>query len=204
MPRPRYGGESRRSGASSGSGRSAAISTTLAQRLDERELELAAREAECRRVEEHAAVERKRIELRQSRVRGGGDDAGRHGSASWTSARPPWSSATRCTRSTRISAPSASSSASARLPEREQRVEAREREVSRLRQPRPARAPAPRDGAAGIRRVVAARAPSGYNTVRMFRNAGPRVTRNIAGKMNTTVGKSILIGAFIARSSAAD
>src|SRR5581483_10697914 len=33
--------------------------------------------------------------------------------------------------------------------------------------------------------------------------AGPRTTMNIAGKMKTTVGKSILIGAFIACSSAA-
>ena len=33
--------------------------------------------------------------------------------------------------------------------------------------------------------------------------AGPRTTTNIAGKMNTAVGNSILIGAFIARSSAA-
>ncbi len=33
-------------------------------------------------------------------------------------------------------------------------------------------------------------------------NAGPRMTRNMAGKMKSTVGKSILIGDFIARSSA--
>ena len=33
--------------------------------------------------------------------------------------------------------------------------------------------------------------------------AGPRITRNMAGKMKSTVGKSILIGAFIAFSSAA-
>ena len=33
--------------------------------------------------------------------------------------------------------------------------------------------------------------------------AGPRMTMNIAGKMKATVGKSILIGAFIAFSSAA-
>src|SRR5919109_29386 len=37
----------------------------------------------------------------------------------------------------------------------------------------------------------------------MLRMAGPRMTRNMAGKMKSTVGKSILIGAFIARSSAA-
>ena len=37
----------------------------------------------------------------------------------------------------------------------------------------------------------------------MLRIAGPRMTRNMAGKMKRTVGKSILIGAFIARSSAA-
>src|SRR5581483_2821470 len=36
-----------------------------------------------------------------------------------------------------------------------------------------------------------------------FMTAGPRMTMNIAGKMKSTVGKSILIGAFIARSSAA-
>ena len=36
------------------------------------------------------------------------------------------------------------------------------------------------------------------------RNAGPIVTMNIDGKMNSTVGKSILIGAFMARSSASD
>jgi hypothetical protein len=33
--------------------------------------------------------------------------------------------------------------------------------------------------------------------------AGPRMTMNIEGKMKSTVGKSILIGAFIAFSSAA-
>ena len=37
----------------------------------------------------------------------------------------------------------------------------------------------------------------------MFMIAGPRMTRNIAGKMKSTVGNSILIGAFIAFSSAA-
>ena len=37
----------------------------------------------------------------------------------------------------------------------------------------------------------------------MFITAGPSNTRNIAGKMNSTVGKIILIGAFIAFSSAA-
>ena len=37
----------------------------------------------------------------------------------------------------------------------------------------------------------------------MLSIAGPRMTRNIAGKMKMTVGKSILIGAFIAFSSAA-
>jgi len=41
------------------------------------------------------------------------------------------------------------------------------------------------------------------STFRMFMTAGPSSTMNIAGKMNMTVGKSILIGAFIAFSSAA-
>src|SRR5207247_11163072 len=37
----------------------------------------------------------------------------------------------------------------------------------------------------------------------MLMTAGPRITTNIDGKMKSTVGKSILIGAFIAFSSAA-
>lgn len=40
-------------------------------------------------------------------------------------------------------------------------------------------------------------------TFMKLRIAGPRMTRNIAGKMKPTVGKSIFTGAFIARSSAA-
>src|SRR5438874_12359814 len=36
-----------------------------------------------------------------------------------------------------------------------------------------------------------------------LRSAGPRMTMNIAGKMKTTIGNNILIGAFIAFSSAA-
>jgi putative oxidoreductase len=41
------------------------------------------------------------------------------------------------------------------------------------------------------------------NTDRMWSIAGPSTTMNMDGKMNMTVGKSILIGAFIAFSSAA-
>ena len=41
------------------------------------------------------------------------------------------------------------------------------------------------------------------STFMMFIRAGPRMTMNIAGKMKMTVGNSILIGAFIAFSSAA-
>ena len=40
-------------------------------------------------------------------------------------------------------------------------------------------------------------------TLMMFNTAGPSNTVNIAGKMNMTVGNSILIGAFMAFSSAA-
>jgi hypothetical protein len=36
-----------------------------------------------------------------------------------------------------------------------------------------------------------------------LRKAGPRMIRNMAGKMKSAVGKSILIGAFMAFSSAA-
>ena len=41
------------------------------------------------------------------------------------------------------------------------------------------------------------------NTERKLSIAGPRMTMNIAGKMKSTVGKSIFTGAFIAFSSAA-
>src|SRR5918994_1247398 len=41
------------------------------------------------------------------------------------------------------------------------------------------------------------------NSSMMLRTAGPRMTMNMAGKMKITVGKSILIGDFIAFSSAA-
>jgi len=41
------------------------------------------------------------------------------------------------------------------------------------------------------------------NTVRRCSIAGPRTTMNIDGKMKNTVGSSILIGAFMAFSSAA-
>jgi hypothetical protein len=53
------------------------------------------------------------------------------------------------------------------------------------------------------RRGRAGPAPTSQNNLERFRKAGPRMTMNIAGKMKITVGKSILIGAFIARSSAA-
>ena len=42
-----------------------------------------------------------------------------------------------------------------------------------------------------------------WKILRMLSIAGPRTTMNIAGKMKPTVGNSILIGAFIAFSSAA-
>jgi hypothetical protein len=47
------------------------------------------------------------------------------------------------------------------------------------------------------------RALGRQNTSMKFKIAGPRITMNIAGKMKSTVGKSIFTGAFIARSSAA-
>ncbi len=59
----------------------------------------------------------------------------------------------------------------------------------------PARSPAPA--------LIAAAAIQNSNTVIRFSMAGPRMTMNIAGKMKITVGKSILIGDFIAFSSAA-
>ena len=42
-----------------------------------------------------------------------------------------------------------------------------------------------------------------FSTLMMLRSAGPSTTTNIDGKMKSTVGNSILIGAFIAFSSAA-
>ncbi len=53
---------------------------------------------------------------------------------------------------------------------------------------------------APLRLVVLARGHQ--KSLARLMNAGPRMTRNMAGKMKSTVGKSILIGDFIARSSA--
>ena len=66
------------------------------------------------------------------------------------------------------------------------------------------------DAALALEERAQARSESGlglvrrhFSTLMMLRRAGPSTTTNIDGKMKSTVGKSILIGAFIAFSSAA-